>query len=278
MKFVAQPPQQNDRGDGFCGAGFECSAKGCTLKHPFGLRRKHFQLTVALNGSSEAYSALVDAMGPGALDLWEGFLHLTVADVVLECPFDTRGYLVAEDKMFLKETCDRVQNEFSRASQTLLSDFVNDATFQPSLVDHRLKFVWVQVKLSQKLKQGLTGLCNSLRRVEGVNSVVNKVYMNPHLTLSKYLPKNRAEQLAVNLRHRNRNNDMPCPATFSHLSLWCRDSFVVKPVVSQAGGVTWTYTPESAARVELPARAEMPAEWFYCPLCQTWSSAQDCHC
>ena len=275
MKFVAQPPQQKDRGDGFCGDGFECQDKACSLKHPFGLRRKHFQLTVALNGSSEAYSALVDAMGPGTVDLWERFLHVTVAYVDLECPFDTRGTLCPEDKKFLKETCDRVQKEFSRAAQTLLSDFVNDATFQPSLVEDRLKFVWVKVKLSQKLKHGLATLCDSLRRVEGVKSVVNKLGMNPHFTVSKYLSKNRAGQLAVNLRSRNRNNDMPCPATFSHLSLWRRDAFVVEPVVSQTqGGVTWTYTPDSVARVELPTHVEL----FYCPLCQTWNSAGDCAC
>ena len=101
-EFVAQPPQQKDRGDGFCRDGFECDAARCSLKHPFGLRRKHFQLTVVLNGSSEAYSALVDAMGPGTVDLWERFLHVTVAYVDLECPFDTRGTLCPEDKKFLK--------------------------------------------------------------------------------------------------------------------------------------------------------------------------------
>mmetsp|Transcript_7026 Transcript_7026/g.10806 ORF Transcript_7026/g.10806 Transcript_7026/m.10806 type:complete len:205 (-) Transcript_7026:309-923(-) len=186
-------------------------------------------------------------------------MHMTVANINLHCPMDTRKQLVEGDKEALQNTCTELQAKL----QTHLSASLferHPVKYNPSRARSRLKFVWLDLDLPDSVQNTLRALCASLLEVDGVSRVDQKWNRDPHMTVRKYGPMDQAHRVARRLQ--NQQSKFWRPVHFSSCALWHRGKHdVLGP--SELKNLQ-TLTPGAKVRVPLrgspdPAPAPAPA-------------------
>ena len=154
--------------------------------------------------------------------------------------------------------------------------------FNPTHVGCNNKFVWLELKLPDRVKDMLRTVCYSVQGMPDVSQVQWK-WNSPHMTVRKYGPATEARQVYTSLKRGTCKRWFP--VQFSSVSLWHRGQRDEVLDTSTTGAAVAVETPGAKAKVQLPTVEQKeqvcvppkPLLGFLCAVCDVRSNSASQH-